>query len=150
MMENEYVWIWLIWGPFNINFDYFLPFLKFGHMDWLFAGLKGFQSDSSITGLPLINVCKQNRYHNPKTWKIDKKEEGGRKKIHEGNWYKKKFKKIIIILRRGGGLEEGFKACRMQCYCLYIWLRIWSCCYCYIYKELPLGMKSKVRGKFLS
>ena len=46
MMENDYVWIWLIWGPFI--------FLKFGHMDWLFGGLKGFQSDSSIIGLPLI------------------------------------------------------------------------------------------------
>ena len=25
------------------------------HMDWLFGWLKGFQSDSSIFGLPLVN-----------------------------------------------------------------------------------------------
>ncbi len=29
-------------------------FLKFGHIDWLFCELKGFQSDSSIIGLPLL------------------------------------------------------------------------------------------------
>ena len=28
MMENEYMWIWLIWGPFSINFDYFLPYIE--------------------------------------------------------------------------------------------------------------------------
>ncbi len=31
MMENEYVWIWLIWGPFNINFGYFLPYMVWWH-----------------------------------------------------------------------------------------------------------------------
>ncbi len=30
-MENEYVWIWLIWGPFNINFGYFLPYIVWWH-----------------------------------------------------------------------------------------------------------------------
>ena len=32
MMEIEYVWIWLIWGPFSINSDYFLPYMVWWHL----------------------------------------------------------------------------------------------------------------------
>ncbi len=67
MMESEYVWIWLIWGPSNIwlfftiygmmtTCDITFMDPTFGHMDWLFGGLTGFQSDSSIIGLPLLLV----------------------------------------------------------------------------------------------
>ncbi len=31
MMENVCVWIWLILGPFNINFEYFLPYMVWWH-----------------------------------------------------------------------------------------------------------------------
>ena len=31
MIENKYVWIWLILGSFNINFYYFLPYMVWWH-----------------------------------------------------------------------------------------------------------------------
>ena len=30
-MKKEYCWIWLIWGPFSIYFDYFLPYMVWWH-----------------------------------------------------------------------------------------------------------------------